>query len=109
MTTVVLVDEAEEQLQEIIAWWIENRTGPPTLALDEFERCVNLLESRDDDLRPRGLDEHSPIPADLNLSPLDAPSSQHALRGDLYAVLIHGVDIILTVRSWLAAMTPPLP
>lgn len=38
MTTVVVVDEAEEQLREIIKWWIENLTDAPTLVLDEFER-----------------------------------------------------------------------
>ena len=48
MTTVVVVDEAEEQLHEIIEWWIENRSDAPTLVLDEFERCMNLLESSPD-------------------------------------------------------------
>ena len=48
MTTVVVVDEAEEQLHESIEWWIANRTAAPTLVFDEFERCVSLLESTPD-------------------------------------------------------------
>ncbi len=40
MTSVVVVDEAEQQLREIVDWWIANRPAAPTLALDEFERCV---------------------------------------------------------------------
>jgi plasmid stabilization system protein ParE len=48
MTTVVVVEEAEAQLSEIVAWWLVNRPAAPTLALDEFERCVKLLESSPD-------------------------------------------------------------
>jgi len=48
MTTVVVVDEAEEQLHESILWWIDNRTDAPTLVLDELERCMSLLESTPD-------------------------------------------------------------
>ena len=48
MTTVVVVDDAEEQLGEIHEWWVVNRTSAPTLVLDEFERCVSLLESSPD-------------------------------------------------------------
>jgi len=52
MTTVVVVDEAEEQLHESVEWWIENRSDAPALVLDEFERCMRLLEaSRDVGLR----------------------------------------------------------
>ena len=48
MTTVVVVDDAGEQLGEIHSWWAANRTSAPTLVLDEFERCVSLLESSPD-------------------------------------------------------------
>jgi plasmid stabilization system protein ParE len=48
MTTVVVVDEAEQQLREIVEWWLEKRHAAPLLVLDEFERCVNLLESSPD-------------------------------------------------------------
>lgn len=48
MTTVVVVVDAEEQLREIDAWWIVNRPGAPTLVLDEFERCVTLLQHSPD-------------------------------------------------------------
>jgi hypothetical protein len=53
MTTVVDVDEAEQQLREIVEWWLEKRHAAPLLVLDEFERCVNLLESSPD-RRARG-------------------------------------------------------
>ena len=43
MTTVVVVDDAEEQLREIIEWWVVNRPAARTLVLDEFIRCVSLL------------------------------------------------------------------
>jgi hypothetical protein len=45
MTTVVVVDVAEAQLIEIDAWWRAHRSSSPTLVIDEFERCVSLLES----------------------------------------------------------------
>lgn len=48
MTTVVVVDEAEEQLHEINEWWIANRQAAPSLVVDEFERCVTLLENSPD-------------------------------------------------------------
>lgn len=48
MTTVVVVDEAAQQLREIVDWWIANRAAATTLALDEFEHCVRLLESSPD-------------------------------------------------------------
>lgn len=48
MTTVVVVDIAEAQLIEIDAWWLGNRSSSPTLVIDEFERCVSLLESNPD-------------------------------------------------------------
>ena len=48
MTTVVVVDEAEEQLREINEWWIANRQAAPSLVVDEFERCVTLLENSPD-------------------------------------------------------------
>lgn len=48
MTTVVVVDEAEEQLREIVDWWMVNRRAAATLAADEFERCVILLEGSPD-------------------------------------------------------------
>ena len=48
MITVVVVDEAEAQLREINEWWIANRTASPTLIVDEFERCVMLLENSPD-------------------------------------------------------------
>jgi len=44
MTTVVVVDEAERQLQTINAWWDENRSAASGLVLEEFARCVALLE-----------------------------------------------------------------
>src|SRR6185503_4423949 len=48
MTSVVIVVEAQEQLREIVEWWSANRPAAPTLALEEFERCVTLLESSPD-------------------------------------------------------------
>lgn len=48
MTSVVVIDEAEEQLREIDKWWRANRTKAPTLVVDEFERCTTLLESSPD-------------------------------------------------------------
>lgn len=45
MITVVLVGPAEEQLHEIAAWWREHREASPWLVMDEFDRCVSLLES----------------------------------------------------------------
>ena len=45
MTTVVVVDEAEEQLREINEWWIANRHAAPSLVVDEF---VTLLENSPD-------------------------------------------------------------
>jgi plasmid stabilization system protein ParE len=44
MTTVVVVDEADEQLREILDWWAAHRPAAPTLVLDEFAQCVTLLE-----------------------------------------------------------------
>ena len=37
MTTIVVVDEAEQQLREIDEWWRTNRSEAPTLVIDEFE------------------------------------------------------------------------
>jgi plasmid stabilization system protein ParE len=48
MTTVILVDAAEEQLDEIVEWWRTHREASPALVMDEFERCVSLLESSPD-------------------------------------------------------------
>jgi plasmid stabilization system protein ParE len=48
MITVVLVASAEEQLHEIAEWWMEHREASPSLVMDEFERCVSLLESSPD-------------------------------------------------------------
>ncbi len=48
MTTIVIVDEAEEQLREINDWWVVNRPAAATLVIDEFERCVTLLENTPD-------------------------------------------------------------
>ena len=48
MTTVVLVDPAEEQLHEIAEWWMSHRDASPLLVMDEFDRCVSLLESSPD-------------------------------------------------------------
>jgi len=48
MITVVLVDAAEEQLDEIVEWWKIHREANPTLVMDELERCVTLLESSPD-------------------------------------------------------------
>lgn len=48
MTTVVIVDVAEAQLLEIVEWWSANRRAAPDLVLEEFERCVTLLESTPD-------------------------------------------------------------
>ena len=44
MTTVVVVDGAEAQLVESDSWWVAHRSSSPTLGIDEFERCVSLLE-----------------------------------------------------------------
>ncbi len=48
MITVVIVDSAEEQLREIGEWWMVHREANPSLVMDEFERCVSLLESSPD-------------------------------------------------------------
>jgi plasmid stabilization system protein ParE len=48
MITVLIVEEAEHQLREIDAWWVENRRDAPDLVLQEFARCVDLLESTPD-------------------------------------------------------------
>jgi plasmid stabilization system protein ParE len=48
MTTIVVVDEAEQQLRDIDDWWRENRREAPTLVIDEFERCMTLLASSPD-------------------------------------------------------------
>jgi plasmid stabilization system protein ParE len=48
VTAVVLVDEAVAQLRDIVSWWRSNRAAARDLVLDEFERCVILLESTPD-------------------------------------------------------------
>lgn len=48
MTTVVLVDPAEAQLREISEWWMAHREASPLLVMDEFDRCVSLLEASPD-------------------------------------------------------------
>lgn len=48
MITVVLLGPAEEQLHEIAEWWMEHREASPSLVMDEFDRCVSLLESSPD-------------------------------------------------------------
>ena len=48
MTTVFLVEEAEQQLREVVSWWRANRSAAPDLVIDEFERCVTLIESSPD-------------------------------------------------------------
>ncbi len=48
MTTVFIVDEAEQQLREIAAWWRENRSAAGSLVHDELERCIALIESSPD-------------------------------------------------------------
>jgi hypothetical protein len=45
---VVLVSEAEEQLQEIDRWWQTNRGGAPDLFLDEVARAIDLLSGLPD-------------------------------------------------------------
>jgi plasmid stabilization system protein ParE len=47
-TAVVLVQDAERQLLEAHGWWLANRPESPDLVLDEFERCVSLLENSPD-------------------------------------------------------------
>jgi len=44
MTTIVIVDAAEEQLGEIVEWWTARREASPLLVMQEFDRCVSLLE-----------------------------------------------------------------
>lgn len=46
MAVVVVVDEAEDQLREIVDWWSMNRPAASRLPLDEFERCIALLAAR---------------------------------------------------------------
>jgi plasmid stabilization system protein ParE len=48
MTTIVVVDEAEQQLRDIDEWWRANRPEATTLVVDEFERCTTLLASSPD-------------------------------------------------------------
>lgn len=43
MVTVLVVEDAEEQLRQIADWWLANRPSAPMLPLDEFERCTTLL------------------------------------------------------------------
>jgi plasmid stabilization system protein ParE len=45
MITVVLVDAADEQLREIGEWWVANREACPLMLMEEFDRCLSLLES----------------------------------------------------------------
>jgi hypothetical protein len=45
MTTVVVVDEAQQQLREIVEWWIANRTAAPTLALTVADAKQALVGS----------------------------------------------------------------
>lgn len=40
---VVVVQEAEKQLHEIDAWWVENRQSVPDLFLNELGRAFELL------------------------------------------------------------------
>ena len=48
MTRVVVVDEAERQLRAIDEWWVANRELAPELLVEEFSRCVMLLENTPD-------------------------------------------------------------
>jgi len=48
MTTVVIVDAAEEQLGEIVEGWAAHREASPLLVTQEFDRCVSLLEASPD-------------------------------------------------------------
>jgi plasmid stabilization system protein ParE len=48
MTTIVVVAEADEQLRTIIDWWRNHRPKAPGLVLEEFTRCVRLLEAAPD-------------------------------------------------------------
>jgi plasmid stabilization system protein ParE len=48
MTAVVLVDDAEEQLGDIVAWWDDHRPKAPGLVFEELARCTRLLESSPD-------------------------------------------------------------
>ena len=48
MTSVVVEDEAREQLLAIADWWAANRSDAPDLVVDEFARCVMLLENMPD-------------------------------------------------------------
>jgi hypothetical protein len=41
--TLVLVEQAEQQLRGIDEWWRANHGGPPDLFLDELERAMRLL------------------------------------------------------------------
>jgi hypothetical protein len=45
---VILVDPAEEQLHEIAEWWLTHREASLLLVMDEFDRCMSLLESSPD-------------------------------------------------------------
>jgi plasmid stabilization system protein ParE len=48
MTSVFVVAEAEAQLAEIADWWREHRPEASASVVDEFERCVTLLEHSPD-------------------------------------------------------------
>jgi plasmid stabilization system protein ParE len=48
MTTVLLVDEAERQLRDIVAWWAEHRSSAGDLVLQELESAIALLEASPD-------------------------------------------------------------
>ena len=54
---VVLLREAEEQLDRILLWWEDNRTKAPTAVeddlLDAKDQLAHAPESRPPDLPPR--------------------------------------------------------
>ncbi len=45
---VVLVEEAQRQLQAIDRWWLEHRQAAPDLFLDELDQAIDLLSDLPD-------------------------------------------------------------
>lgn len=99
MTVVVVVDEAEEQLREVVNWWLVHRPAAPLLPLDEFERCTTLLA-------------HSPgIGARFRRS--EVPGVRRLLMGrtKCFAYYLHDTvhDVVYVLAVWGAPKVgPPL-
>lgn len=100
MTTVLLVDDAERQLRDVVAWWSENRPAAPNLVVEEFANCIELLESSPDaGVRVR----RAAIPGVRRML---MPRTRH----HVYYVHdeTHGIVYVLAVWGAPRAAAPPL-